>query len=90
MITTLTLNPALDKTAIVENITLGALNRVLETMQSPGGKGINVSKGLARLGNTTRALGIIAGDTGAWIAEYLRANHTPMILLRGLDRPGRI
>lgn len=86
MITTLTLNPALDKTAIVEDITLGGLNRVLETMQSPGGKGINVSKGLARLGNTTIALGIIAGDTGAWIAEYLSANHTPHDFVEGVGQ----
>ena len=83
MITTLTLNPAVDKTSIVEDITLGGLNRVLETMQSPGGKGINVSKGLARLGSATTVLGIIAGDTGAGIAKYLSANHIPYDFVEG-------
>lgn len=75
MIATLTLNPAVDKMAIVENITPAGLNRVLKTMQSPGGKGINVSKGLTRLGSGTTALGITAGDTGAWIKKSLSANH---------------
>lgn len=83
MITTLTLNPAVDKTSIVEDITLGGLNRVLETMQSPGGKGINVSKGLAKLGSATTVLGILAGDTGAWIANYLSAHQIPCDLVEG-------
>lgn len=83
MITTLTLNPAVDKTSLVEDITLGGLNRVLETMQSPGGKGINVSKGLARLGSETTVLGIAAGGTGTWIKDYLTDNHIPHDFVEG-------
>lgn len=83
MITTLTLNPAVDKTSVVEGITLGGLNRVQETMQSPGGKGINVSKALARLGTKTQVLGISAGDTGKWIERYLLEKHIPYDFVQG-------
>lgn len=38
------------------------------------------------MGNTTIALGIIAGDTGAWIAEYLSANHTPHDFVEGVGQ----
>ena len=37
MIYTVTLNPAMDKTAIVPNLTLDAVNRITELRQDPGG-----------------------------------------------------
>lgn len=71
MITTVTLNPAVDKTILIENFQLGRVNRIEEGRQDPGGKGINVSKVVASLGHKTLATGLIGGRNGQWINEAL-------------------
>ena len=50
MIYTLTPNPALDKSYIIESFEAGKVNRVLSLRRDPGGKGINVSKTIRSLG----------------------------------------
>ena len=72
MILTVTLNPAVDKTGVVENLTPGIVNRILSVRQDPGGKGINVSKSIRALGGESLALGIVGGAAGAWILEALK------------------
>lgn len=64
MIYTVTLNPALDKTVIIPSLKLDAVNRIQEMRTDPGGKGINVSKVLSKLGTKSIAAGILGGDTG--------------------------
>ena len=71
MIYTVTLNPALDKTATVARFAVDAVNRIGELREDPGGKGINVSKVIARLGGTSRALALLGGATGDRIARML-------------------
>lgn len=83
MITTITLNPALDKTILVEGINKDCLNRVQKTIISAGGKGINVSKALFKLGSSTTVLGVIAGLSGKWIENYLSENNIPHDFVRG-------
>ena len=61
---TVTLNPALDKTLVVERFDRGRVNRVRESRIDPGGKGINVSKILAQVGYPTVAMGFLAGVAG--------------------------
>ncbi len=68
MIVSLTLNPAVDKTLFVHALTLGEVNRVEHSQLDPGGKGINVSRMVHRLGWPTMALGFLAGHMGL-IAE---------------------
>ena len=72
MIYTVTLNPALDKTVHIPNFTLDAVNRITELRRDAGGKGINVSKVIAKLGGTSEAVAILSGDTGSWIAGALK------------------
>lgn len=72
MIYTVTFNPAIDYIARVEKLTLGETNRTCGETIHPGGKGINVSVVLKRLGVETVALGFIGGFTGAAIADMLR------------------
>jgi 6-phosphofructokinase 2 len=71
MILTLTLNPAADKTLLVTDLTLGALNRARASQIDPGGKGINVSRVVHRLGHPTIAFGFLAGNLGALVARAL-------------------
>lgn len=59
MITTITLNPALDKTIIVDSIEYGSVNRVQKSHFHTGGKGLNVSKVLGRLSDQTTAIGFL-------------------------------
>lgn len=71
MIYTVTLNPALDKTVTVPGFTLDEVNRVSGLREDPGGKGINVSKVITKLGGSSRALALLGGTTGAKIEALL-------------------
>lgn len=72
MIYTVTLNPSLDYIVEVEDLTLGELNRTKNESKFPGGKGINVSRLLKRMGVTSSALGFVGGFTGLYIKNYLQ------------------
>ena len=71
MILTVTLNPALDKIIILDNLKVGKLNRVKETTVLAGGKGINVSEVLTELKVENKALGIVGGNNGRTITSML-------------------
>ncbi|MFJ7932751.1 1-phosphofructokinase [Sporosarcina sp. NPDC096371] len=71
MIYTVTLNPSIDYVISLEHLQLGALNRIEQDDKFPGGKGINVSRVLKRLGVESETLGFIGGFTGAYIEQYL-------------------
>lgn len=71
MIYTVTLNPALDKTVEIPSLTLDSVNRITSMRTDPGGKGINVSKVIKKLGGTSIATGILAGETGRTIESTL-------------------
>src|SRR5674536_25874 len=64
MIYTITLNPALDRILTVESIEYHNPNRVDGDERYAGGKGIDVSKALTRLGVDNKALGFAGGFTG--------------------------
>lgn len=65
MVFTVTLSPSLDYFVTVDTLTLGALHRTRDERLVPGGKGLNVALVLRTLGVPTRALGFVAGQTGA-------------------------
>lgn len=69
MICTVTFNPSLDYIVRVDDMRLGMINRTTYEQVLPGGKGINVSIVLGNLGHVSRALGFLAGFTGAEIAR---------------------
>lgn len=71
MIKTVTLNPALDKTIIVDQFRSGKVNRVKKVFKDAGGKGINVSKIICKLGGRSTAAGVLAGQTGSFIKKEL-------------------
>lgn len=61
MVITVTLNPAMDKTLMVENFKVGAVNRAKASRYDIGGKGINVSKVLKEFGVDSICLGFLGG-----------------------------
>lgn len=89
MVYTVTLNPALDYVIHIEDFQTGEINRTQREEIQFGGKGINVSTVLSRLGVENTALGFLAGFTGQALAEGLRKNgiQTDFIwLMEGLTR----
>lgn len=71
MIYTVTLNPALDKTVEILSFTVDSVNRITAMRTDPGGKGINVSKVIDKLGSKSIATGILGGGTGKSILSAL-------------------
>jgi 1-phosphofructokinase len=57
LITTLTLNPCIDRTITIAGFKYGGLNRVVHTRSDFSGKGINVSIAVHQLGGQTEVLG---------------------------------
>ena len=72
MITTVTLNPAIDTRYFIEDFKEGRLFRAEKTIKSPGGKGLNVTKVLRQMDADVVATGIIGGKNGEWIQENLK------------------
>ncbi|ANU23259.1 1-phosphofructokinase [Planococcus donghaensis] len=72
MIYTCTIAPSIDYTAYLSEFESGKLNRTTEVYYYPGGKGINVSRVLKRLGIPNKALGFVGGFTGRYIEGYLK------------------
>ena len=67
MIITVTLNPAVDKTAELDEFVLGGVNKLKNITVDAGGKGINVSKTLRVLNKPNMACGFIGGTNGDMI-----------------------
>ena len=88
MIYTLTLNPSIDYVVNVNNLTLGNINRTLEDIIFPGGKGINVSRILSNQHVSNVALGFIGGFTGEFVEKSLKDLniHTDFIKVSGDTR----
>lgn len=71
MIVTVTMNPALDKTANVTKLLPGGLNRLGNLRTDPGGKGINVSKMISVLGGKSLCTGFVGGSSGRALCTML-------------------
>lgn len=64
MIYTVTLNPALDRTIVVEKLVEDDTTRILSETLYAGGKGIDVSRVIRELGGQSVALGLVGGYDG--------------------------
>ncbi|MDD6620665.1 MAG: 1-phosphofructokinase [Eubacteriales bacterium] len=74
MIYTVTFNPALDYLMYVSELQSEDINRTEKEQLFYGGKGINVSVILTRLGVKNKALGFLAGFSGHQLEDMLNAD----------------
>lgn len=88
MITTVTLNAAIDKTYYVPRFVPGEVHRLAQQIAEPGGKGNNVAKVIRLLGGEVTASGFVAGNNGAFIEKGMQARgiHTAFVAVEGESR----
>lgn len=77
MILTVTPNPMLDKTLYVPAFTPSATHRAQRSITIGSGKGINVTRALSQLGESTLATGFLGGYTGAQVRKLLEEEKLP-------------
>lgn len=71
MILTVTLNTSIDKLYLMENIRPGTVMRVKEVHNTAGGKGLNVSRVAAKLGEKVTATGFVGGFNGRYLESLV-------------------
>ncbi|MBO9640325.1 MAG: 1-phosphofructokinase family hexose kinase [Siphonobacter aquaeclarae] len=71
MIVTLTISPAVDKSAVIDGLIPEKKLRCRDVRREPGGGGINVSKALKELGETSHAVFAAGGPNGTALAQML-------------------
>jgi 1-phosphofructokinase family hexose kinase len=64
LILTLTINPALDRNMMVDRLAFEDRGYILDTSESPGGRGINASRVIHKFGGDTLAIATVGGETG--------------------------
>jgi len=71
MIVTVTPNPSVDRTVLVDAVARGTVNRATSVRVDPGGKGVNVSRALTAHGTQTAAVLPLGGYEGRVLRELL-------------------
>lgn len=79
MIVTVTPNPSLDRTVLVDQLARGAVHRSCRVHLDPGGKGVNVSRAVAAAGGSTVALMPSGGAEGARVVQLLEPESVPVV-----------
>ena len=77
MIVTITLNPSLDREGEIDNFRYSDALRLHNVMELSGGKGVNVSRIVRRLGQDTVCLGFVGGLMGGRFLNLLGEEDIP-------------
>lgn len=85
MILTVTLNASIDKLYFVDSLTPYTVMRVREAVNTAGGKGLNVSRAAALLGQRVLAMGFVGGHSGRLFQSLIKE---PEILPRFTETAG--
>jgi 1-phosphofructokinase family hexose kinase len=64
-------SPSIDRLFEVERLRPGAIHRPTGSVQVAGGKGLNAARAAAALGADVRAVALLGGHSGRWIAGEL-------------------
>lgn len=88
MITTVTLNPAIDRSYIIKDFKPNKKYTIDDVKVSAGGKGLNVARVAALLGENVNATGLLGGGSGQFIREELeKLNiHTSFVWIQEASR----
>ena len=89
MITTVTLNPAIDRTIVLNHFEYGSVNRLANSREDIGGKGINVARILLALGSDARAVGFIGKHNYPQVEALLQTDAIPAEFIY-IDAPTRM
>ena len=76
MITSISLNPSIDRTLTVDNFAAGRLNRVISSSDVAAGKGINVALTFSALGLDVECIGFMYRDSASLFERRLMVNST--------------
>lgn len=71
MILTITMNPSVDIAYSIKQLNMDTVNRTDRVIKTPGGKGLNVTRVLAQLGDNVQATGLLGGELGAFLEAGL-------------------
>ena len=81
-ILTLTLNPAIDQTVVLERLVPGSVHRARAVRSHAGGKGVNVAACLADWGLAVAAAGLLGADNAAPFAQLFAAKGIADLCIR--------
>ncbi|MDQ1248812.1 MAG: 1-phosphofructokinase [Actinomycetota bacterium] len=81
MIITVTLNPSLDRTLAVAQLLRGEVLRADETLEDPGGKGVNVTRFLTAAGTASIAVLPAGGSIGRGLVALLEDQGIPHLAI---------
>lgn len=81
MIHTVGLSPSLDVTYLVGGVALGEIHRPRSVLRLAGGKSLNASRALVRLGHRVRAIAPLGGRIGDLVAELLTPTGIELVRL---------
>lgn len=79
MIVTVTPNPSLDRTALIDTLHPGEVLRATRVRLDPGGKGVNVARALTAAGTPSVALLPAGGPVGDRLADLLAPEGVPVV-----------
>ncbi|WP_027108985.1 hexose kinase [Lacticigenium naphthae] len=71
MIVTITMNPSVDISYKLDQLTIDGVNRVTNYSKTAGGKGLNVARVLAQLEQPVTATGVLGGTIGDFIKQNI-------------------
>ncbi|HEY0606281.1 MAG TPA: 1-phosphofructokinase [Herpetosiphonaceae bacterium] len=89
-IATVTLNPAIDQTVMVDNFTPNAVNRAQSLQLDAGGKGVNVASFLADYGLSVAVTGFLGKDNPQVFEQHFARKRIDdrFVRIPGLTRTG--
>jgi 1-phosphofructokinase family hexose kinase len=69
MILCITPNPAIDRTLLLPDLVLGNVHRAQKVIIAAGGKGLNVTRTIHKLGGEVLCMGFVGGHSGRLLAD---------------------
>jgi 1-phosphofructokinase family hexose kinase len=80
MIACIAPSPSIDRLFEVERLRPGEIHRPSRFVRVAGGKGLNASRAAAALGADVRAVALLGGASGRWIADELDRMGLPLVV----------